>query len=180
MEEWERHGGRRHEDGAHRRYEKEERKRPRSPPVPSPKRPQSPKEVAQAEAAEPEAGAAPKAPVEKAEESPALEEFEPILSDEEIVDDSEQFAELEFDYTAYTNNDDIIRQFVPGVTELRPYAPRRRTAADEDLRSAIAIVDEFFKSSVWRYRVVSFDLHSTAGKEEFVHLCEKLPEMVSL
>lgn len=44
-----------------------------------------------------------------------VEEFEPILSDEDILDDTEHYQEAEYDYTAYTNNDDIIRQFNPGI-----------------------------------------------------------------
>lgn len=45
-----------------------------------------------------------------------VEEFEPILSDEEIVDDAEHYPEnVDYDYNAYTNNDDLIKMFVPGA-----------------------------------------------------------------
>jgi len=30
------------------------------------------------------------------------------------LDDNDHYQESEYDYTAYTNNDDIIRQFNPG------------------------------------------------------------------
>ncbi|KAH1003162.1 hypothetical protein HUJ05_011102 [Dendroctonus ponderosae] len=48
----------------------------------------------------------------------------------------------------------------------------------QELRSSIAIADDYFKSSIRRFRLGSFQLHNTAIKEEFVHLCEKLPEII--
>lgn len=50
-----------------------------------------------------------------------IEEFEPILSDEDILDDPDHFQDIDYEFSAYTNNDDIIKQFVPGSTEIRKY-----------------------------------------------------------
>lgn len=55
-------------------------------------------------------------PTIEAGEAPSMdvEEFEPILSDEDIVDDAEHYPEVDYDYNAYTNNDDLIKIFIPG------------------------------------------------------------------
>ncbi|KAF5296014.1 hypothetical protein FQR65_LT19856 [Abscondita terminalis] len=50
-----------------------------------------------------------------------VEEFEPILSDEDILDDAEHYQDLDYDYTAYTNNDDLMKLFVPGTTLLKKH-----------------------------------------------------------
>ncbi|XP_050313210.1 protein virilizer isoform X2 [Anthonomus grandis grandis] len=118
-------------------------------------------------------------PVEEAP-LPDVEEFEPILSDEDILDDNEHYQE-EYDYTAYTNNDDIIKQFVPGVTELKK-CPKTKyysindnaIEVEENLKTSIAIGDDYLKSSITKYELANFRNHNAEIKEEFVHLCEKL------
>lgn len=110
-----------------------------------------------------------------------VEEFEPILSDEEIVDDSEHFPEMDYDYSAYTNNDDLIKLFVPGVTELQNYKKKEcftitqeEFEISENLKNIIGIVDDFFKSSITKYTPQTFENCNSEIKEEFVHLCEKV------
>nr|CAH7713265.1 unnamed protein product [Callosobruchus chinensis] len=182
-----------------REREREERKRPRTPPIQSPKRPHTPqvvelKEVTPEETVqqtEPESVEEPKtSPAETKEvrTSPnedtnqlSAEEFEPILSDEDILDDMEHYQDVDFDYTAYTNNDDIIKLFTPGVTELKKYPKPKNFSVenntlviDETLRVAIGIADDYFKSSITKYEMETFDKLNTEIKEEFIHLCEKL------
>lgn len=109
-----------------------------------------------------------------------VEEFEPILSDEEIVDDSENYQEMDYDYSTYTNNDDLIKLFVPGVTEVQKYKKREDVVISENefyvsetLRTTIAIADDFFKSSITKYTLENFEKFNAEIKEEFIHLCEK-------
>lgn len=114
-----------------------------------------------------------------------VEEFEPILSDEDILDDNEHYQEVDYDYSAYTNNDDIIKLFVPAVTELQKH-PKKNTFEVvnnklhlcESLRTTIGIADDFFKSSITKYTLENFEKYNTEIKEEFVHLCEKTPTML--
>ncbi|RZB40500.1 virilizer, partial [Asbolus verrucosus] len=191
------------------RDEREERKRPRTPPMQSPKRPHTPhgerKEPSPPEAdsfseeevvntekqkrekeQREEAPPVQKSPVKEIRETltpPAeetaqmdVEEFEPILSDEEIVDE-----EMDYDFGGYTNNDDLIKLFVPGVTNLRKFAqpPSFKVTNDEigveeNLKTTIGIVDDYFKSSITKYVLEDFRKLNTEIKEEFIHLCEKL------
>lgn len=110
-----------------------------------------------------------------------VEEFEPILSDEDILDDTDHYQDMDYDYSSYTNNDDIIKLFTPGVTELKKY-PKKKTFSIKDntieindsLKNVIAITDDYFKSSITKYEQSSFDKLNTEIKEEFIHLCEKL------
>lgn len=121
---------------------------------------------------------------EKAPEEPMdVEEFEPILSDEDIVDDPETFQE-DYDYSAYTNNDDLIKIFTPGSTPLQKYEPRQLYFIDgnnlicnEYLRNVIGIVDDFFKSSITQYAPGCFEQLNEGIKEEFIHLTEKVTAM---
>lgn len=113
-----------------------------------------------------------------------VEEFEPILSDEEIVDDSETYQDMDYDYSAYTNNDDLIKLFVPGITEIQKYQKQETVEISdglfnitENLRTTIAIVDDFFKSSITKYTVENFEKCNAEIKEEFIHLCEKISNM---
>ncbi|XP_060534477.1 protein virilizer [Cylas formicarius] len=200
---------RRHDDSYRRsdryRDEREERKRPRTPPpAQSPKRPHTPhneqKETSPAETAERQEDGAKQEPVETkveavaaevksplVEEPPPMdvEEFEPILSDEDIVDDGEHYQDVECDYSGYTNNDDIIRLFTPGVTEVQRYPAKAAFSINEDafeleesLRIAIGITDDYLKSSITRFAINTFERHNAEIKEEFIHLCEKLPVTV--
>ncbi|CAG9763201.1 unnamed protein product [Ceutorhynchus assimilis] len=193
---------RRHDDNYRRsdrfREDREDRKRPRTPQ--SPKRPHSPEQIKERNASPtlPAAASPELAPKdEKTEEdvpkteSPVavdesttpqmdVEEFEPILSDEDILDDNEHYQE-EYDYTAYTNNDDIIRQFIPGVTELQKYPCNKKYCikdntieVDESLKTIIGITDDYLKSSITKYVLDGFSQLNTEIKEEFVHLAEKL------
>lgn len=81
-----------------------------------------------------------------------VEEFEPILSDEDILDDSEHFQDLDYDYTAYTNNDDIVKLFVPGTTPLKRHKAKPLFELSEEslhigepLKTSISIIDDFFR-----------------------------------
>lgn len=110
-----------------------------------------------------------------------VEEFEPILSDEDIVDDTDHYPEMDYDYSAYTNNDDLIKLFVPGVTKLQCYKKKTSFTLVEDkltvsdnLKTVIGIVDDFFKSSITKYSLETFEKCNTEIKEEFIHLCEKV------
>lgn len=111
-----------------------------------------------------------------------VEEFEPILSDEEIVDDQEHYPDMDYDYSAYTNNDDLIKLFIPGVTELHTYENKRnlivkkqnKIQVSDNLKTIIGIVDDFFKSSITKYTLETFVKCNTEIKEEFIHLCEKV------
>lgn len=105
-----------------------------------------------------------------------VEEFEPILSDEEIVDE-----EMDYDFGAYTNNDDLIKLFIPGVTNLRKFEKastfsfkNQGVIVEENLKTTIGIVDDYFKSSITKYILEDFTKLNTELKEEFIHLCEKL------
>lgn len=203
---------RRHNDSYRRseryREDREDRKRPRTPPMQSPKKPHSPPNVElvkemlsptghaehslhdeEREKVKKEEKTAEDVDISKdAKSSPNeevtqmdVEEFEPILSDEDIVDDGEHYQESEYDYTAYTNNDDIIRQFVPGVTELQKYPKTKKylikdnsLEIEENLKTTIGIADDYLKSSITKYVLDNFSRHNPEIKEEFVHLCEKL------
>ncbi|XP_066149127.1 protein virilizer [Euwallacea fornicatus] len=206
---------RRHDDGYRRsaryRDDREDRKRPRSPPThQSPKQPHSPgisetnKDASAAIQVEPNEETSEKSRRESKEEKPVkkvdedepakdvetppveeaslmdVEEFEPILSDEDILDDNDHYQDTEYDYTAYTNNDDIVRQFNPGVSQLKKYAPKETILItdggikiEENLKTTIGIVEDYFRSSITKYELDSFSQLNTEIKEEFVHLCEK-------
>lgn len=238
-----------HDDTYRRGYEREERKRPRTPPIQSPKRPHTPHSDHKETVAPPEVQRFPeeddkstekvcfdrkkyivnnfllqksgpkkdkenrepsKSPVKEVQTAPVVveegpsqidaEEFEPILSDEEIVDE-----ELDYDYSAFTNIDDLIKLFVPGVTGMRRHGkPAVFTVSEEvveveeNLKTTIGILDDYFKSSITKYvlevflfdvffffckrnlpkinifQFQDFDKLNIEIKEEFVHLCEKL------
>ncbi|KAJ8978120.1 hypothetical protein NQ317_014175 [Molorchus minor] len=186
------------------------KKRPRTPPMQSPKRPHTPhladqKDMPSVETEkqteediekarkdkEIKEESKTKSPVKEVKEvytSPAeetmkmdVEEFEPILSDEDILDDNEHYQDIDYDYSTYTNNDDIIKLFVPGVTDLKKY-PKLRSfmiknnciEIEDSLKVAVGIADDYFKSSITKYVVETFDKLNTEIKEEFIHLCEKL------
>ncbi|XP_056632492.1 protein virilizer isoform X1 [Diorhabda sublineata] len=192
-----------HDDNYRRSYnrneDREDRKRPRTPPNHSPKRPHTPhvQEHTENQVEEPanpqqedieinEANEDVKvSPVKETpvEEPPQLdvEEFEPILSDEDILDDPDHYQDMEFDYTAYTNTDDLIKLFVPGVNELIRYPKKRNFLVnnnsidvEENFKTIISIADDYFKSSITKYDKDVFKDLNTEIKEEFVHLCEKV------
>lgn len=189
-----------HQDGYRRRDERDERKRPRTPP---PKRPHTPhsdhkeaspcsdgQNVNEEELVHPKKQKNEKEIPESEmckdiKGSPMhediVEEFEPILSDEDIIDDAEHYSDLDYDYSAYTNNDDLIKLFVPGVTELRHYEKKAKLILINDkieisdnLKIIIGIADDFFKSSITKYTLETFERCNTEIKEEFIHLCEKV------
>lgn len=181
-----------HQDGYRRNYareDREERKRPRTPPIQT-KRPHTPhsehktvspsdienvseedlnhdrlkreKEMQEAVPAEEvkDMRLSPKEEITQMD----VEEFEPILSDEDILDDGEHYQEMDYDYTAYTNNDDLIKLFVPGVHELKKYQKAKNFEINvekieviENLKTAIGIADDFFKSSITKYTVENFE-----------------------
>lgn len=192
------------------RDDREDRKRPRTPPIQSPKRPHTPpKDKSPAEIEnlpeedqekhkrerEPREEMKSKSPPREAKEARTppteestqmdVEEFEPILSDEDILDDPEHYQDVDYDYSMYTNNDDIIKLFTPGVTELNKY-PKTKTFAiknncieiEEALKVSIGIADDYFKSSITKYNPDTFDKLNTEIKEEFIHLCERLTSTI--
>ncbi|KAG5885200.1 hypothetical protein JTB14_012224 [Gonioctena quinquepunctata] len=203
-----------HDDNYRRSYtrgeEREERKRPRTPPMQSPKRPHTPHAVEKIDATaevtdnvvakEPDASrnekevreeASSKSPqrdIKDAHTPPAeettqmdVEEFEPILSDEDILDDGDHYQDLEYDYSTYTNNDDIIKLFVPGTTPLTKYPKAKNftiknnsIVIDDSLKIAIGIADDYFKSSITKYEIGTFHKLNTEIKEEFIHLSERV------
>ncbi|XP_076274997.1 protein virilizer-like isoform X2 [Rhynchophorus ferrugineus] len=202
---------RRHDDGYRRseryRDDREERKRPRTPPMQmSPKKPHSPPHIEQSKdilspnghtdinvreeeiikkdenvQEEIDNSKEVKSPINEEITHMDVEEFEPILSDEDIVDDGEHYQDSDYDYSAYTNNDDIIRLFIPGVTELKKYSKSKKYVIrdnsielEEGLKTIIGIADDYLKSSITKYVLDNFNKHNTEIKEEFVHLCEKL------
>lgn len=116
-----------------------------------------------------------------------VEEFEPILSDEDILDDTDHYQDMEYDYSSYTINDDIIKLFTPGVTELKKYPKRKEFVIknnvieiEDSLKNVIAIADDYFKSSITKYETSTFEKLNTEIKEEFIHLCEKLISTIGL
>ncbi|KAK5642557.1 hypothetical protein RI129_008724 [Pyrocoelia pectoralis] len=189
------------------------RKRPRTPPSSSPKRPHtphtnlselSPKEIetfpesdkvkkewenqnanrGHSEKPSGENAFAQSPPIEEAPHA-NVEEFEPILSDEDILDDSEHYQDIDYDYTAYTNNDDIIKLFIPGTTTLKKYEkdPIYKVSSngleiDNNLKSTINIADDFFKSSITKYTLAEFENLNVDIKEEFIHICEKITSTI--
>lgn len=198
-----------HEDNYRRSYnrneerEREDRKRPRTPPCHSPKRPHTPQIQEPIEAPKEEIPVTVteeldnKLPDDQIKGSPIkeqqneeppqldIEEFEPILSDEDILDDNDHYQDMEFDYTAYTNTDDIIKLFTPGVTELQKYPKKRRfyikdntVEIENGFKISIGIADDYFKSSITKYDINTFVNLNTELKEEFVHLCEKVISII--
>ena len=114
-----------------------------------------------------------------------IEGFEPILSDEDIVDDTEHYQDVDYDYSSYSNNDDIIKLFIPGTTELQeckiqlPFVVNDiQFEIDEEFRILIGIADDFFKSSITKYTLNEFDGLDREIKEELVHLCEKVVTVI--
>lgn len=186
--------------GEDRDRDREDRKRPRTPPMRSPKRPHSPhipdvdKNIPDKDnliKEEIKEELVPGSPAKESKEShtpPAeevnqmdVEEFEPILSDEDIPDDMEHYQDVDYDYTAYTNNDDIIKLFTPGISDLVKYPKTRNFSIknntieiDDALKVCIGIADDYFKSSITRYELQTFGKLNTEIKEEFIHLSEKL------
>ncbi|CAG9862506.1 unnamed protein product [Phyllotreta striolata] len=193
-----------HDDNYRRSYnrneDREDRKRPRTPPSHSPKKPHSPQIQESNEAVKEEAveetdkklvdDQIKGSPVKEQQmnEEPIhldIEEFEPILSDEDILDDPDHYQDMDFDYTAYTNTDDIIKLFTPGVNELQKYPKKTRYAIEnnsiemeENFRISIGITDDYFKSSITKYDLDTFVNCNTEIKEEFVHLCEKVLSVI--
>ncbi|CAH0546418.1 unnamed protein product [Brassicogethes aeneus] len=184
-----------HDDGYRRSYardDREERKRPRTPPSQSPKRPHTPpsdhKEPLPPDVEPPIDEKLPKEgkeirtpPLEENSNQMDVEEFEPILSDEDILDDPEQYQDVDYDYSSYTNNDDIIKLFTPGVTELQKYdtlgnftVTGDAISMEESFKTAIGIADDYFKSSITKFVLDKFVQLNTEIKEEFIHQCEKL------
>lgn len=195
------------------REEREERKRPHTPPIQSPKRPHTPHsehkdlspqdidnlseedvnlkrqthEKETLETLPAKIKTPPREVKENTEEVTAMdvEEFEPILSDEDILDDNDHYPEIDFDYTAFTNNDDLIKLFVPGSTDLQKYRTkpdlkilRNKIELAEDLKIVIGIADDFFKSSITKFTINSFERLNTEIKEEFIHLAEKITNTI--
>lgn len=110
-----------------------------------------------------------------------IEEFEPILSDEEIVDDPEPYPEVDYDFATYTNSDDLIKLFTPGVTPIsthekaKPFKMvRGHLEVNDTLKTIISFADEFFNETITKYSVSDFTKCNTELKEEFVHLNEKV------
>ncbi|XP_018577529.1 protein virilizer isoform X2 [Anoplophora glabripennis] len=186
--------------------DREDRKRPRTPPMQSPKRPHTPPKdksppVENLPEEDPEKHKrereetktkSPSRDLKEARTPPTeestqmdVEEFEPILSDEDILDDGEHYQDVDYDYSMYTNNDDIIKLFTPGITELSKY-PKTKSFViknnsieiDEALRVSIGIADDYFKSSITKYNPQTFDKLNTEIKEEFIHLCERLTSTI--
>lgn len=187
------------------------RKRPRTPPIQSPKRPHTPhterkdmsppevdnlseedntldrqkreKEVVEAQ---PVKCVTPPKEVKETtnvEEPPLMdvEEFEPILSDEDILDDNDHYQEMDFDYTAYTNNDDILKLFIPGTNDVQKFEKRQpylilenKIELSEELKVVVGITDDFFKSSITKFTIATFENLSKEFKEEFINLAERI------
>ncbi|XP_044750585.1 protein virilizer isoform X2 [Coccinella septempunctata] len=191
-----------HEDSCRRSYsrteekEREDRKRPRTPPIMSPKRPKTPHEaIENPPESEKESNIDSsdkkgfKGNVEEKEQSATaeepskidVEEFEPILSDEDILDDNEQYQDVPEDFNEIGDTDDLVRVFIPGSTDLTSYQPEEPYKISEDsievsenLKIVIGICDDYFKSSITKYSTENFSKLSPEIKEEFIHLCEKL------
>ncbi|KAF5273298.1 hypothetical protein FQR65_LT04720 [Abscondita terminalis] len=191
------------------------RKRPRTPPLSSPKRPHTPhgnltdlsvkEEVADdkgekvkkewdnqngnsrnpVEKTAPVENVSTQSPVNDEAVHMDVEEFEPILSDEDILDDAEHYQDLDYDYTAYTNNDDLMKLFVPGTTLLKKHEKKpefqllhKRLELSDQLKSIVTVIEDFFKSSITKYTLTEFESLNTDIKEEFIHLCEKITSTV--
>ncbi|KAL3285081.1 hypothetical protein HHI36_019205 [Cryptolaemus montrouzieri] len=198
-----------HEEPCRRSYgrssedkERDERKRPRTPPMMSPKRPKTPHEITETSqenvreqnsedfydkktfknATEEKEQIA--VPVEEPSKID-IEEFEPILSDEDILDDNEQFQDLGDDFTEIGDNDDLIKLYVPGSVDLSSYVPTEHFKVStesleitENLKITIGICDDYFKSSITKFVAEDFNKLNTEIKEEFIHLCEKLISII--
>ncbi|XP_045461756.1 protein virilizer [Harmonia axyridis] len=196
-----------HEDSCRRSYNRsedkgrEDRKRPRTPPIMSPKRPKTPHETLENPSRnEKESNSENffdkksfKGNVEEKDQSSVaeepskmdVEEFEPILSDEDILDDNEQYQEISEDYNEMGDTDDLVRLFIPGSTDLTNYQPPKlykisqdSIEVSENLKIVIGICDDYFKSSITKYSTENFSKLSPEIKEEFIHLCEKLTSTI--
>lgn len=114
-----------------------------------------------------------------------VEEFEPILSDEDILDDNDHYNHqddiTDFDYTSYTNNDDILKLFTPGNNDVQRFVRRglykliqNKIELNEELKLVISITDDFFKSSITKFTISTFTNLSKEFKEEFINLAERI------
>lgn len=196
-----------HDDSCRRSYnrsdekEREDRKRPRTPPIMSPKRPKTPHEPAEhIPESEKDSNSEnfsekkiSKGTTDEKESSTLaeepckldIEEFEPILSDEDILDDNEQYQELTDEFNEVVDTDEIVRLFIPGSTDLisnEPSKPYKLTEEaieiSENFRVMIIIFDDYFKSSITKYSTDNFSKLNPEIKEEFIHLCEKLTSTI--
>lgn len=138
-------------------------------------------------------------PVESLEEAAPmdLEQFEPILSDEDICDETENFQDIDYDFSAYSNNDDLIQLFNPLSTELQKY--RSATYIDfnklmtETSESVFKLINKYFekyneqtislievlKPHNNKYINSDFKSFSPEMKQEFVDVCEQLPALLN-
>lgn len=108
-----------------------------------------------------------------------VEEFEPILSDEDICDEAESFQEMDYDYSTYSNNDDIIKLFNPVVSEVRKYqkcgdlVKKDFSKLTEQTKSLITVLNPYVNKSQ------DFRSFSPEIKEEFINICEQLPNFIN-
>lgn len=135
------------------------------------------------------------------EEPPPMdvEEFEPILSDEDICDEGDTFQDMEYDLSAYSNNDDIIKLFNPISTTLQKYRSssyinvRHMIEINEALETVTNKINKYFSKlndqmnnlidllnpCANKYNFQDFKSFSPEIKEEFVHICEQLPAFIN-
>lgn len=125
-----------------------------------------------------------------------VEVFEPILSDEDICDETE-FQEMDYDFTTYSNNDDIIKLFNPITSDILKYSKSSdidiKQLLQNDDDSVISKVNDYFshlneqtntlldiiKPYVNKYNCQDFRSFSPEIKEEFVNICEQLPVLIN-
>ncbi|GLV34007.1 virilizer [Carabus blaptoides fortunei] len=128
-----------------------------------------------------------------------LEQFEPILSDEDICDESETFADgMDYDFAAYSNNDDVIKLFNPISVDLQKYRDslhidmKRLMAESAEEMCAFTKINnyfatyneqvngliEFLKAHTNTYAQCDFKNLSAEVKEEYVNVCEQLPVLL--
>lgn len=103
------------------------------------------------------------------------EQFEPILSDEDIADENDsQFAD-DYDYMEYLNNDDIVKLFDPFNMELIKY----KKEADNEVSENLLTLCHILKENMNICSVESFKLLTTDLKEAWIEVLEQLPSLLN-
>lgn len=131
-----------------------------------------------------------------------VEQFEPILSDEDICDDFDgPFGDLEYDTGDYCGVDDILKCYNPFRAEWQKYVANNKSpvylapdldnkkhvmncsvtdlcALNTDFQKLLEIIEEYKKAED-KFLPGNFKELLTDAKEEWVHICEQLPLLIN-
>lgn len=117
----------------------------------------------------------PPPPIDDGSESPTIEQFEPILSDEEIGDEAESF-EIDYDINEY---DEILKIFNPFEDELKRFEMENNNptahqlSMEKEFDAAVKIIHKFNSRSD-KFSCNEFLNINPDGKECWVHFAEQL------